>query len=87
MAYQTSVSIQNEGPHCDLNNWKHYTSPFIKLAKISQNEFLTSSYEAKDFSKFPKISIEELKKVVKKECGEDWYKHVQKVKDVTEYPS
>lgn len=21
--YETSISIQNEGPHCDLTNWKH----------------------------------------------------------------
>ncbi|ENA1795703.1 hypothetical protein ABF176_002550, partial [Flavobacterium psychrophilum] len=24
--YETSVTISNEGPHCDLNDWKHFYS-------------------------------------------------------------
>jgi hypothetical protein len=87
MSYQTSVSIQNEGPHCDLNNWKHYTSSFIELVKTSQNEFQISTFEEKDYSKFPQVNIEELKKTIKKECGEDWYKLVQKIKTPNDYPS
>lgn len=87
MSYQTSVSIQNEGPHCDLTNWKHYSSPLKELVKISQNEFLTNKIEEKDRLKFVNISIAELKSEVKKECGEDWYNLVQKVKTPNDYPS
>ena len=34
----------------------------------------------------PKISIDDLKREVKEQCGEEWFKLVEKVKTPNEYP-
>ena len=28
---ETSITVMNEGPHCDLTHWKHYNSPFLNI--------------------------------------------------------
>src|SRR6187551_2475996 len=30
-SFETSIVILNEGPHCDMTEWKHFTSNWIKL--------------------------------------------------------
>ena len=85
--YETSVSILNEGPHCDLTDWKHFYSDWNKLQANSKGQFTCDKYTEKDYEKFPKISIADLKQKVKEQCGDDWFKLVKKVKLPTEYPS
>lgn len=85
--YETSVTIMNEGPHCDLTDWKHFYSDWNILQANSKGKFTCDKYTEKDYEKFPKISIAELKQKVKEECGDNWFKLVEKVKLPTEYPS
>lgn len=85
--YETSVTIMNEGPHCDLIDWKHYYSDWIQLKKNNKGLFVCDSYEESDWEKFPKIDIEELKEAVKTHCSEHWYDLVKNIKSPTEYPS
>lgn len=85
--YETSVTIMNEGPHCDLTDWKHFYSDWNKLQANSKGQFTCDKYTEKDYEKFPKISIADLKQKVKEQCGADWFKLVEKVKLPTEYPS
>lgn len=85
--YETSVTIMNEGPHCDLTEWKHFYSEWKRLKANNSGQFLYDKYSEKEYEKFPKISIDELKQKVKEECGYEWFKLVEKVKTPTEYPS
>ena len=86
--YENSVTIMNEGPHCDLTEWKHYYSDWKKLNfDFTENIFVSNSYEYKDSEKFIDIDINELKKAVEKDCGGYWPEHIKDIKNVNEYPS
>lgn len=85
--YETSVTIMNEGPHCDLTEWKHFYSDWKRLQANNSRQFICDKYSEKEYEKFPKISIEDLKQKVKDQCGDEWLKLVEKVKTPTEYPS
>jgi hypothetical protein len=85
--YETSVTIMNEGPHCDLIDWKHFYSEWKILKSNKVGQFICDSYSEKDLEKFPKIQMSELKTTVKELCGKEWYKLISKVKSPTEYPS
>ena len=85
--YETSVTIMNEGPHCDLTDWKHFYSDWTRLKANNTGQFICDKYPEKECEKFPKISIDDLKQKVKDQCGDEWLKLVEKVKTPTEYPS
>ncbi|MDI1255532.1 MAG: hypothetical protein PSV16_05480 [Flavobacterium sp.] len=86
--YETSVTIMNEGPHCDLTEWEHFYSDWKQLpANNNSCEFICDKYTEKEYEKFPKIVMEALKQKVKLECGEEWYQLVKKINKPTEYPS
>jgi hypothetical protein len=82
--FETSITISNEGPHCDLTEWKHFYSEWKHLTKNENGVFICDKYSEKDYSNFPKVKIEELKKEVKRECGEEMYKLISKNKKVIE---
>lgn len=85
--YETSVTIMNEGPHCDLTDWKHFYSDWKQLQANSNGKFVCDKYTEEEYHKFPKVSIADLKQKVKEQCGDAWLKLVEKVKTPTEYPS
>jgi hypothetical protein len=85
--YETSVTIMNEGPHCDLNEWKHFTSDWKSLKQNRNGLFFSDEYTDKDYRAFPSVSMDELKQKVKEHCGEDWFKLLAEVKSPTDYPS
>lgn len=86
--HENSVTIMNEGPHCDLTKWKHYYSDWKKLDfDLNENSFVSDSYEREDWEKFIEIDLSELKKAVEKECGGYWPEHIKNIKNVNEYPS
>lgn len=82
--YQTSVTIMDEGPHCDLLDWKHYTSPWKTLRQTEAGLFRCLRYTLKEHEKFPEASTAELKDAVKEHCGEEWS---EVVKHPLEYPA
>lgn len=85
--YETSVTIMNEGPHCDLTDWKHFYSNWKPLQTNNLGQFICYKYTKKEYEKFPKISIDNLKQKVKDQCGDEWLKLIENVKKPTEYPS
>lgn len=86
--YENSVTIMDEGPHCDLLDWKHYYSEWEKLSYLKQkNSYKILSYSQEDGETFIPIKINDLKKAVAKHCGERWSKLMKNVNDVNEYPS
>ena len=48
----------NEGPHCDLIDWKHFYSDWNKLQANSKGQFICDKYSVKDHEKFPEIPID-----------------------------
>ncbi|PCI31032.1 MAG: hypothetical protein COB60_12930 [Flavobacteriaceae bacterium] len=83
--YENSVTIMNEGPHCDLINWKHYDSPWEEL-KVVNGAFNTQKYTETDREQFISIDLKELKAAVNEHCGENWLEHIKDVTSPTEYP-
>ncbi len=85
--HENSISIMNEGPHCDLTEWKHFYSDWEKLDyDLTENTFVSDSYEPEDWEKFIDVDINELKKAAEKECGEYWSEHINSIQNVYEYP-
>lgn len=84
--YETSVTIMNEGPHCDLTDWKHYNSPWTVLYADKNANYRTLTYTENDWSKFVPVTVAELKEAVKEHCDETWYEHIRNVHSVKEYP-
>ena len=86
--HENSIAIMDEGPYCDLTDWKHYYSSWTPLKSVlKNNQFKTVSYADKDWNKFIKIDIKELKATVKSHCGETWSDLIKHIKSVNEYPS
>ena len=86
--HENSITIMNEGPHCDLIKWKHFYSSWFPLKSVSyNNKFKTKSYTEKDWNKFINVDINELKSVVKDYCGEGWSERIKDIKSVNQYPS
>ena len=86
--HKNSISIMDEGPHCDLTDWKHYYSSWVPLKALSKrNQFKTNSYSEEAWNKFIKVDINEFKQAVNTHCGERWSDLIKDVKSVSEYPS
>lgn len=85
-AFETSMTIMNEGPHCDLLNWKHHTSDWRKLKEAKLNVFETIIYPANESKKFPAVTIKEVQEATRKQCGDDWAELIKDTKSVHEYP-
>jgi hypothetical protein len=83
---ETSVTIMNEGPHCDLINWKHYTSDWRKTKELKPNTFRITNYIDGEFRQFPKVSIQEVINAARNHCGEEWAKHIKDIQSVYDYP-
>ena len=71
-SYQTSMSIQGEGPHYDLSDWKHYNSKWIILKPLSFSKYQCATYAEDDADQFPKVTLEEVKNQIKGEDRKEW---------------
>lgn len=85
-AFETSVTIMNEGPHCDLINWRHHTSDWVRLAELKPNTFQTIIYPDHESKKFPTVTIKEVQDAARKQCGDDWADLIKNSKSVYDYP-
>ena len=84
--FENSISITNEGPHCDLTEWKHYYSDWKPIDENNDGTFKTLSYTKKDWSKFVSISMEELRQEIEDYCGPEWLKQINNTKSINDYP-
>ena len=85
--YETSITIMDEGPHCDLTEWKHFYSEWKQLKTNKSGHFVCESYTENESKKFPKISMDDLREIAAENCGESWSELLENVKKPTEYPS
>jgi hypothetical protein len=79
--YQTSLTIYNEGPHCDLLEWRHYTSAWQTLEGKS-NIFTANKYTEAERKKFPVVSLDEVKIVAKNYCQGKFFKLIGEIKSI-----
>jgi hypothetical protein len=84
--YETSISIMNEGPHCDLLDWKHYYSEWREL-EINGDKFRPDTYQIKEWSKFVDVDMKEIQDEVRAQCGDGWAELLSETTAVDEYPS
>lgn len=86
--YETSISVMNEGPHCDLTNWQHGYSEWKDITYRIQEDGTFKTYWIADDAKtsFPEVDMNELKQYVREFCGEEWYELAKNTASVEDYP-
>ena len=84
--FENSITIMNEGPHCDLTEWQHYDSEWQPLV-IKDDVFTTNEYSDEDWQRFGEVDINDLRAQVRKQCGDEWADHIDTLKSPHEYPS
>ncbi len=84
--FETSLSVMNEGPHCDLINWKHYLSEWEPVKQIGVNTYQSNTYTEVEKKKFPVTTPEEITNAVQLYCP-DWSKSFPKISSPNLYPS
>jgi hypothetical protein len=85
-SYTTSMTVMNEGPHCDLVNWKHYSSDWVPIRLKGNNTFQICSYSEEDRDVFVDVQIDELVKAVGTRCGNSYAELVKDIQSITQYP-
>ncbi len=65
--FETSMAIGDEGPHWDFTDWKHFTSQWKPIEKLSENSFLTPKLKEPDYSRFPNVTAREIRLFISKE--------------------
>lgn len=86
--FETSLTVQQEGPHCDLTEWKHYYSEPDTLSQIDSSgvyQFL-NIYQDSLRDEFPEVKMKEVFKAIKLHCGKEWYEHAKQATGVKSYP-
>ena len=69
MQFENSMAIGDEGPHLDLLNWKHHTSPWKEIRPTSANTFPVPEVSGADFTRFPTVTTDEIVAAVRKAGG------------------
>lgn len=83
---QTSVTIMNEGPHCDMTNWLHHTTEWHTISENDSGYYVLKNYNEKDCKKFPDVSVNQLKEAARKYCGDEWANTINSIQNINEYP-
>ena len=69
---ETSMSIQDEGPHLDLLDWKHCTSDWLTLDNSATHQFKLPDFESISLDCFPEVTLAEIKQAVLQHDGQEW---------------
>ena len=85
--HENSITIIDEGSHCDLIDCVHYYSSWKPLVTISKkNHFKSLSYTEKESNKFVNVNMQDLIAFVKEQCGDTWGTHIKEAKTIYDYP-
>jgi hypothetical protein len=79
---RTTMTINNEGPSCELSDWKHYTMPWTAVKQITTEQFKLNGYEDEDYNRFPNVTVEEVKTAAKTHCSADWLPIINNIKSL-----
>lgn len=70
--YLTVLSLQDEGPHVELYDWKNYTSPWSKVDSVFKGAYLVKKISKNEASQFPAFTKQELISYLASNVSEDW---------------
>jgi len=86
--FETSLTVSYEGPHCDLIEWKHFTSEPDTLLAVDTAGIYKFKNSFKDSLSiaFPEVSMNEVRRAVLKSCGEHWLERTKESNSIHEYP-
>ena len=85
--HENSITIMNEGAHCDLMEWEHYYSDWTEMPFDKQTDAFNSiSYPSEAWGYFIEVDMDTLKAAVKQYCGDYEAERLGEVKSVQEYP-
>ena len=86
--FETSLTVSHEGPHCDLIEWKHFTSEPDTLLAVDTSGIYKFKNSFKDSLSiaFPEVSMKEVRRAVLKSCGEHWLERTKESNSIHEYP-
>lgn len=83
--FENSITIMNEGPHCDLIDWKHFDSEWEEIP-LANNQFTTLPYPSDRDELFVHVGMDEVYNAVLDQCGEEWAQHMKDATSPTDYP-
>jgi hypothetical protein len=77
--FETSLSISNEGPHCDLKSWNKGFSEWVDIShRIEEKGYFRCYWQTTiDTAYYPKMNLEEIKSYVKNNCDSYWYELIK----------
>jgi hypothetical protein len=86
--FENSITLMNDGQHCDLTDWKHYRSPWKKLAVLKTGDYqgISLPYHDPKTQQFPPVTKDELTQQVEKHCGVEWIPLLNNYKSVFTEP-
>ncbi len=84
--YENSISFMSSDAQCNAKEWKHFDSEWKPLKQTKSNTFETLTHTEKDWKRFVKTAIEDLKTEVIHECGADWFDYFKNVEKIKDYP-
>jgi hypothetical protein len=85
--FETSISVSNEGKHCDLVDWKKGYSEWLNIShRIEKKGYFRCYWQTNiDSNYYPKMNLEEIKNYVKKNCGSDWYNLIKDFQSIDSF--
>ncbi|MBD1392059.1 hypothetical protein [Mucilaginibacter glaciei] len=86
--FETSLTLMNDGQHCDLTHWKHYLSGWRKLTTLNGGNYkgIDLPFHDPQTQKFPAITKDELKQQIENHCGAEWVALLENYKNVFTEP-
>lgn len=79
---RTTMTINNEGPSCDLSDWIHYTMPWTAVKQLTTEQFKLKGYKDEERRRFPDVTVEEVKTAAKAHCSADWLPIINNIKSL-----
>lgn len=92
---ETSMTIMDEGPHCDLTDWVHGSTSWTEMDPVEGYELTELKYTRFKFSQntwrtdslpFPETDMNVAREAILIHCGERWFEHAKSCKSPYDYP-
>lgn len=71
--YETSIVVNDEGPHLDLYDWKHYRSNWQELSCVKKGVYKSIKISREESHRFLQVPFSEVIEAVKEKGGNRWY--------------
>ena len=83
---ESSITIMDEGPHCDLTEWRHGYTEWDRLSVTTQPAYNANSFDYhRDYDAkypFPVLDMDSIRSEVEKSCGTRWSDHIKNVESL-----